>query len=46
MFAEIEQFLAEHLDGRLQDDVAPEVAERLADLRIDVADVTMPKTTD
>ncbi len=46
MFAEIERFLAEHLDGRLQDDVAPEVAERLADLRIDVADVTMPKTTD
>ena len=46
MFAEIERFLAEHLDGRLQDDMAPEVAERLADLRIDVADVTMPKTTD
>ncbi|MCY3817787.1 MAG: S9 family peptidase [Gammaproteobacteria bacterium] len=46
MFAEIERFLAEHLDGRLQDDLAPEVAERLADLRIDVADVTMPKTTD
>ena len=46
MFAEIERFLAQHLDGRFQDDMAPDVAERLAALRIDVADVEMPKTAD
>ena len=44
MFAEIERFLGEHLDGRFQDDVAPEVADRLAALRVDVAEVEMPNT--
>ena len=46
MFAEIEWFLAQHVNGRFQDDMAPDVAERLAALRIDVADVEMPKIAD
>ena len=46
MFAEIERFLAQHLDGRFQDDMAPDVAKRLAALRVDVADVEMPKAAD
>lgn len=44
MFADIERFLAEHLDGRAQDDMAPDVADKLAALRVDIADVKMPKT--
>ena len=46
MFAEIERFLGEHLDGRFQHDLAPEVADRLAALRVDVAEVEMPKSVD
>ena len=46
MFAEIERFLAQHLDGRFQDDLAPDVAKRLTALRVDVADVEMPKAAD
>ena len=44
MFADIERFLAEHLDGRAQNDMAPDVADKLAALRVDIADVEMPKT--
>ena len=44
MFAEIERFLAQHLGGRFQEDMAPDVAEKLAALRVDVADVEMPET--
>lgn len=36
MNAEIERFLAQHLDGRYQDDMPSEVAERLALLKVDV----------
>ena len=43
MFADIERFLAQHLDGRFQEDMAPDVAERLAALRVDIADVEMPE---
>ena len=43
MFAAIERFLAEHLGGRFQQDMAPAVAEKLAALRVDVADVEMPE---
>ena len=43
MFAEIERFLARHLDGRFQEDMTPDVAERLAALRVDIADVEMPE---
>ena len=44
MFAEIERFLAQHLAGRFQEDVAPDVAEKLGSLRVDVADVELPET--
>ena len=44
MFAEIERFLAAHLDGRYQEGMAADVADKLAALRVDVADVEMPKT--
>ena len=44
MFAEIERFLAGHLDGRFQEDVAPDVAAKLQSLRVDVADVELPET--
>ena len=43
MFADIERFLAQHLDGRFQEDMAPDVEERLAALRMDIADVEMPE---
>ncbi|MDE0349620.1 MAG: S9 family peptidase, partial [Gammaproteobacteria bacterium] len=43
MFADIERFLARRLDGRFQEDMTPEVAERLAALRVDIADVEMPE---
>ena len=43
MFADIERFLAQHLDGRFQEDMAADVGERLAALRVDVADVEMPE---
>ena len=44
MFAAIEGFLAEHLDGRHQPGMAPDVAEKLNALRVDVADLEMPET--
>ncbi len=44
MFAEIERFLAQHLDGRFQEDVASDVAEKLASLRVDIAHVELPET--
>ena len=43
MFARIESFLAEHLGGRAQESVAPDVAERLAALNVDINDVEMPE---
>ena len=42
MYARAEEFLAEHLGGRYQEEMAPEVAERLAALTVDPASVEMP----
>ena len=42
MYAAIERFLADQLDGRFQEGTAPEVAERLAALTVDVDSVRMP----
>ncbi len=41
MFATIEEFLAEHLGGRYQPDVAPEIEERLATMMVDVDTLTL-----
>ncbi|MEE9255048.1 MAG: prolyl oligopeptidase family serine peptidase, partial [Pseudomonadales bacterium] len=43
MFAAIDAFLAQHLGGRHQEGAAPAVAERLAELRVDIATVTLPQ---
>ena len=43
MFAAIERFLARHLDGRYQRAMAPETAERLRSLRVDIDTVEMPE---
>jgi dipeptidyl aminopeptidase/acylaminoacyl peptidase len=43
MFAEVEKFLAEHLGGRHQKAMQPEVAERLEEITVDVSTVTMPE---
>lgn len=43
MFARIEEFLAEHLGGRYQEEMAPDVAERLATITVDPATVEMPR---
>lgn len=36
MFAQVEKFLAEHLGGRYQESMAPELQERLARIQVDV----------
>ncbi len=41
-FAAIERFLAEHLGGRHQEQMEPEVAGRLQELRVDPFDVRTP----
>jgi dipeptidyl aminopeptidase/acylaminoacyl peptidase len=43
MFTRVEQFLAEHLGGRHQESMAPEVATRLREITVDVASVEKPK---
>jgi dipeptidyl aminopeptidase/acylaminoacyl peptidase len=43
MYARSEEFLAEHLGGRFQEGMAPDVAERLAALTVDPASVEMPR---
>ena len=43
MYARVEQFLAQHLGGRYQSDMADEVAERLAAITVDVEAVEMPE---
>jgi dipeptidyl aminopeptidase/acylaminoacyl peptidase len=43
MFARTEQFLAEQLGGRYQEEMAPDIAERLAALSVDPATVEPPK---
>jgi dipeptidyl aminopeptidase/acylaminoacyl peptidase len=42
MFALIEEFLAKHIGGRYQKESSPEIAERIASLRVDVNSVEMP----
>ncbi len=39
----LEQFLGQHLNGRVQEDVSPEVAARLELLTVDVDRVTVPE---
>lgn len=41
MYADIERFLAEHLDGRYQEGMSDEVASTLEDLRVDIGTVTL-----
>lgn len=43
MFAAVEKFLAKHLGGRYQADMPKEVAQRLAELTVDVSKVEKPK---
>ncbi|HHN74069.1 MAG TPA: S9 family peptidase [Acidobacteria bacterium] len=43
MFASIEEFLARHLGGRYQKEMPPAIAQRLDELRVDPATVTMPQ---
>ncbi|MFP4207351.1 MAG: S9 family peptidase [Wenzhouxiangella sp.] len=43
MYARIEQFLAQHLGGRYQTDMPEEIAERLAEITVDVNTVEMPE---
>ncbi|MYE24289.1 MAG: S9 family peptidase [Gammaproteobacteria bacterium] len=43
MFARVESFFAEHLGGRAQEGMAPDVAARLAALNVDINDVRMPE---
>lgn len=44
MFAASEKFLAKYLGGRYQEDMTPEVAQRLKEITVDVKTVEMPKT--
>ncbi|MYA15767.1 MAG: S9 family peptidase [Gammaproteobacteria bacterium] len=46
MFAAMERFLASHLDGRYQREMAPEVSAKLRALRLDIDDVVMPEADD
>jgi dipeptidyl aminopeptidase/acylaminoacyl peptidase len=43
MFAASEKFLAKYLGGRYQEDMTPEVAQRLKEITVDVKTVEMPK---
>lgn len=44
MIAAIERFLARHLGGRYQEEMAPELAAHLASLMVDPATVALPDT--
>jgi len=44
--AAAEKFLAKHLGGRFQEDMKPEVAERLKEITVDVKTVTLPVKAD
>ena len=46
MLARTEEFLAKHLGGRHQEDMAPEVAKRLEEITVDVATVELPEALD
>ncbi len=43
MIVAIERFLAKHLHGRVQEDVRPEIAQRLEEITVDVSKVTLPE---
>ena len=43
MIAAAEKFLAKHLGGRYQEDMTPEVAQRLKEITVDVKTVELPK---
>ena len=43
MFASAEKFLAKYLGGRFQEDMTPEVSQRLKEINVDVKTVTLPK---
>jgi hypothetical protein len=43
MFAAGEKFLAKYLGGRFQEDMTPEVSQRLKEVTVDVKTVTLPK---
>jgi dipeptidyl aminopeptidase/acylaminoacyl peptidase len=44
--AAAEEFLAEHLGGRYQESMTPEVAKRLAEITVDIATVEKPRRAD
>lgn len=44
MFAAAEKFLAKYLGGRYQEDMTPDVAQRLKEITVDVKTVEMPRT--
>lgn len=46
MFMAIEKFLAKHLDGRYQESGTPEVQQRLKEITVDPASVTLVKKVD
>ena len=43
MYVAMEQFFAKHLKGRVQDDIRPEIQQKLKDITVDIKTVTMPK---
>ncbi len=43
MFASAEKFLAKYLGGRYQENMTPEVSQRLKEISVDVKTVTLPK---
>jgi hypothetical protein len=45
-FAAAEKFLAKHLKGRHQEDMTPDVAQRLKEITVDVKTVEMPRRVD
>ncbi|MEM8583673.1 MAG: alpha/beta fold hydrolase [Bacteroidota bacterium] len=44
--AAAEEFMAEHLGGRYQEERSEEVANKLAELRVDISTVTLPEAID
>lgn len=46
MIAAAERFLAQHLGGRYQETMTPEVAARLKEITVDVKSVSLPKKVD
>ena len=46
MLARTEEFLAKHLGGRYQQEMEPEVAQRLKEITVDVNTVTLPPALD